>query len=148
MSETDRATAGATAGAPRSLRGPRIAAAILLLLSINGIAQAARWALGWDDNPTILGLEQTASGISALVAATGAWQRRRWSAWWSALYGAVTGAMIASLGQVLGLSLDERSGLWPGAAIVIAVGFGIAWYLARALRTPPLPDSSRAPRQR
>ncbi len=148
MSETGPATAGATARAPRSLRGPRIAAAVLFLLSINGLAQAARWAIGWNDSPTILGWEQTASGISALVAAVGAWQGRRWSARWSALYGAVTGALIASLGPVLGLSMDERSGLWPAALMVVAVGLGIAWYLARALRTPPPPDSSRAPRQR
>lgn len=133
MSETGRQSAGADSGAPRSLRGPRIAAAVLFLLSINGLAQAARWAIGWDDSPTILGWEQTASGISALVAAVGAWQGRHWSARWSALYGAVTGVLIATLGPVLGLSVDERSGLWPGALIVVAVGFGIAWYLARAL---------------
>lgn len=126
-------TTGASTGAARPRRGPRIAAAVLLLLSINALAQTALWAIGWNDGPTVLGLEQSASGISSLVAATGAWQGRRWSAWWSALYGAVTGAMIASLGPVLGLSMEERSGLWPGAAIVVAVGFGIAWYLARAL---------------
>jgi hypothetical protein len=106
---------------------------VLFLLSINALIQAARWALGWDENPAVLGVEQSVSGVTALVAAFGAWQLHRWSARWAALYGAVTGTMIATLGPVLDMPANERSGLWIGTGIVVLVAGGIAWYLHRAL---------------
>lgn len=114
-------------------RGPRVAAVVLFLLSVNALAQAVRWAFGWDQNPAVLGVEQTLSGISAIVAAVGAWRLHRWSARWAALYGAVTGTMIATLGPVLDMPANERSGLWIGASVVVVVAGGIAWYLHRAL---------------
>jgi hypothetical protein len=111
-----------------------LVALLFAALAANAYAQVVRSLLGLDDEPTILLLLQCASGTAAAAAAVGSWRERAWAPWAAALYGVITGAMIAALGPILDLDADARGGLWAGAAVLLALGGGCAWYLRRTLR--------------
>jgi hypothetical protein len=116
--------------------GPRIVAVLFLLLAVNALSQGIRLLLGWDTGPLLLELQQYACGLAALAAATGAWMGRRWSAVGAALYGVLTGILIASLAPLMGLPPEARPGLWLASALVLTVSLVLAWYLRRALARP------------
>lgn len=122
---------GPPAAPPRV--GPRAAAVLLCLLAVNALAQGARWTLGLDDQPVVLGLEQWVSGLVALAAAVQAWRLHHTAAAWTALYAILLGTLLGTLGPVLGLDADERRGVLTGAAAVVLLLLAIAFYLRRAL---------------
>ena len=122
-------TTPATDRPPSTPLGARLAAVLLLLLAFNGFEQCLEYALGWSDVPFLLGAQQFVIGVLALIGATGAWLGRRWSATFAALYGVLAGVMIVSLGPLLDLPPESKTGLWAGAVVVLCIGGVLASYL-------------------
>lgn len=113
--------------------GVRIVAVILTACGLNALVQVPHSIPGWGNDPVLLSALQALCAAAGLGAGVGAWRGRPW-AWVPALlYGAVTGAMIASLGRLLDLDADARAALPASGAAVFVVGAAMAWYLRRAI---------------
>ena len=124
--------------AGRRPAGRIVVAVIFLLLAINALAQVALVPFGRSDDPSLLTLLQLVVGTTALAAAWGSWSGARWSPVAAALYGVVTGAMLASLGWILDMPREAMGGLMVGAAFVVLSSLALAWYLRGSLaRRPP-----------
>jgi energy-converting hydrogenase Eha subunit B len=75
--------------------------------------------------------------LTGLVAAYGIWRGERWGAWALAVNGGLTALMVWSIGPILDLPPEGRSGLWIGAGVIaLLTGLGV-WYVhRRASRLP------------
>lgn len=104
---------------------------VLTLLAANALVQAAAALVDWNSDPAQLTAFQFASGSSALAAAIGTWRRARWAVYLALGYGVITGIMIASLGSILELEEEARTGLRLSAAIVFLIGVALAWGIRR-----------------
>lgn len=113
--------------------GVRVVAVILTACGLNALVQVPRFVPGWGNDPVLLSALQALGAASGLSAGIAAWRGRAW-AWVPALlYGAITGAMIASLGPLLDLDAEARAALPKSGAAVFALGAAMAWYLRRAI---------------
>jgi hypothetical protein len=115
--------------------GRIVVAVIFLVLAINALAQVAAVAFGGSNDPSLLTLLQLVVGSIALATAWGSWSGARWSPAAAALYGVVTGAMIASLAWLLHMPREAVGGIVLAGAVVLLFSLALAWYLRRSLRT-------------
>lgn len=130
-------------GSPaRRHRGRIVVAVLFLLLAINAIAQVALVPLGRSGDPLPLTMLQLLIGVVALAAAWGSWTGARWSPAAAALYGVVTGGMLASLPWLLHMPAEARGGIAAGAASVLLVALALAWYLRRTLVAREMPATT------
>jgi hypothetical protein len=111
--------------------GPRLVAVLLFALGLNALAQVPQFLPGWGDDPPLLSLQQAAVGVAGLAAGYGAWRGRAWAWRVTALWAVLTGILIMSLPALLALPPESVNGIRAGAAVVIAIGAGCAWYLRR-----------------
>lgn len=132
-----------THGPVRRHRGRTVVAVVFVLLAANALAQVALVPFGGVGDPPSLTALQLLIGIVALAAAWGSWTGARWSPAAAALYGVVTGGMIASLPWLLGLPAEARGGTTAGAAAVLLVALALAWYLRRTLAARGMPATAR-----
>jgi hypothetical protein len=117
---------------PRSRSIGRIIIALLFaLLTVNALMEA------FDaDSPPMLRALQALSGALALATTWGAWSGARWSYAAATAYGFVAAGMVASLGLMLDMPMEERGGLWIGAAVILVFALACAWFLRRMTRRP------------
>ena len=127
----------------RRSRGRVALAVVFAILALNAWVQVLLVLLGESGDPGALTVLQALVGIAGAAAAWGSWRGTRWAPVASALYGLVTAGMLAALVPLLGLEPDARGGLWTGAAAVLLFGLWAGWYLRRALRVLPTPESKR-----
>jgi hypothetical protein len=121
--------------APRM--GVRAVAVLLTACGLNALVQVPHSIPGWGNDPVLLSTLQALCAAAGLSAGIGAWRGRAW-AWIPALlYGATTGAMIASLGPLLDLDAQARAALPMSGVAVFVVAGAMAWYLRRALSRLP-----------
>lgn len=106
---------------------------VFALFAVNALAQVALVPFGRVNDPRPLTMLQLVIGVVALGAAWGSWTGARWSPAAAALYGVVTGGMIASLPWLLSLPAEARGGLAVGGAGVLLFSLALAWYLRRTL---------------
>lgn len=111
--------------------GVKLVVVLFVLLSFNGLVQAAWRLTGRNDDPVTLAVLQLLSGMTALAAARGAWTGARWSSLASLAYGVVTAVMLGALPYLLGLPEDAKLGIWSGAMSVLLLGVALGWYLHR-----------------
>jgi hypothetical protein len=114
--------------------GRVVLAAVFALLALNAFWQVGLGVWGEGEPPLITAL-QALVGAAAASAGYGSWIGARWAPAIAALYGVIGGGMIVSLGPVLDLPAEARTGLWTGGAVVLVFGLGSAWWLRRSLRT-------------
>ena len=116
---------------PRRTVGRILIAVLFALLAVNALMEA----FGSDSPPPLRALQAL---VGALAAATtwGAWSGARWSYAAATAYGFVTGGMIVALGPLLEMPLEERAGLWVGAAVILVFSLACAWFLRRMTRRP------------
>ena len=111
--------------------GRTILSIVFALLALNAWAQGVLGLVGESSDPALLIALQAIIGATAAATAWSAWTGARWAAWAALAYGLVTAGMIVSLGPILDLSAQARSGLPLGAVVVLAVAALAAWYLRR-----------------
>ena len=114
--------------------GAIIVAVLFALLALNAWNEALSIARGGSGSPSALGVWQALVGACGAATAWGAWKRARWSPIAAALFGVITAAMLVSLGPLLDMPVEERSGLLMGAGMVLVFSLGCAWYLRRLTR--------------
>jgi peptidoglycan/LPS O-acetylase OafA/YrhL len=119
-----------TATTPRRSVGRIIVAVLFALLSLNAFQEVF-----YSDSPPTLRALQALVGATAAATAWGAWTGARWSPVLATLYGLIAGGMVASLGPMLDMPVEERGGLWVGALVILVVSLACAWYLRRATRS-------------
>jgi peptidoglycan/LPS O-acetylase OafA/YrhL len=114
---------------PRRSIGRILIAVLFALLALNAFMEV----VGSDSPPALRALQAL---VGALAAATmwGAWSGARWSYAAATAYGFVTGGMIVALGPLLEMPLEERAGLWVGAAVILVFSLACAWFLRRMTR--------------
>ena len=118
--------------APRRRGIGRIIIALLFaLLAVNAFMEAYL-----SDSPPPLRALQAVVGALAAATTWGAWSGARWSYAAATGYGFVAGGMIVALGPMLDMPMEERSGLWAGAAVVLVFALACAWFLRRMTRRP------------
>jgi hypothetical protein len=108
--------------------------AVFGLLALNAWAQVVFVPLGRSDDPPLLTAWQALVGAAGAAAAWGSWAAARWAPAAAVAYGVTTAGMLVALGPMLGLEAAARGGLWAGAAVLLALGIGSAWYLRRIIR--------------
>ena len=128
---------------PRRSRGRTVLVVVFALLGLSAWWQVVGDVLDRSNEPPILTGWQVLVGAMALGAAWGSWRGARWAPVFALLYGAITGAMIASLPPILDLPAESRRGLWLGAAIVLAFGIWSAWWMRRSLAREGEGEASR-----
>ena len=117
---------------PRRRAIGRIVIALLFaLLAVNALLEVIS-----SDGPPSLRALQAVVGVLALATTWGAWSGARWSYAAATAYGFAAGGMVAALGPMLDMPLEERDGLWVGAAVVLVFSLACAWFLRRATRRP------------
>jgi peptidoglycan/LPS O-acetylase OafA/YrhL len=117
---------------PRRRAIGRIVIALLFaLLAVNALMEAVS-----SDGPSSLRALQGLVGVLAAATTWGAWSGARWSYAAATAYGFAAGGMVAALGPMLDMPLEERDGLWVGAAVVLVFSLACAWFLRRATRRP------------
>jgi peptidoglycan/LPS O-acetylase OafA/YrhL len=114
---------------PRRSIGRILIAALFALLGVNALHETF-----WSDSPPTLRALQAVVGTLALTTTWGAWSGARWSYAPATAYGFVAAGMVASLGPMLDMPVEERGGLWVGAAVVLVFSLACAWFLRRATR--------------
>jgi hypothetical protein len=118
----------------RRPRGRTVLVAVFALLALSAWWQVVGDVLDRSNEPLILTGLQVIVGAVAAAAAWGGWTGARWAPAFALLYGVIAGGMVASIGPILALPAESRSGLWTGAAIVFGFGLFSAWWLRRSLR--------------
>lgn len=109
-------------------------AVVFALLGLSAWFQVVGDVMDRSNEPlSITGL-QVIVGATALATAWGSWVGARWAPVLALLYGLIAGGMVASLGPMLDLPAESRSGLWMGAAIILVFALISAWWLRRSLR--------------
>ena len=109
-------------------------AVVFALLGLSAWFQVVGDVMDRSNEPlSITGL-QVIVGATALATAWGSWVGARWAPVLALLYGLIAGGMVASLGPMLDLPSESRSGLWMGAAIILVFALISAWWLRRSLR--------------
>jgi hypothetical protein len=109
--------------------GQIIVAVLFALLSLNAFLEVVS-----SDSPPMLRALQALVGATAAATAWGAWTAARWSPVLATLYGLTAGGMVASLGPMLDMPVEERGGLWIGGGIILLFAVGCAWFLRRSTR--------------
>ena len=102
---------------------------LFALLAVNALMEAFE-----PDVPQALRAMQALVGALAVATTWGAWSGARWSYAAATAYGFAAGGMVASLGPMLDMPLEERDGLWIGAAVILVFSLACAWFLRRATR--------------
>lgn len=121
---------------PRRRRpiGRIVLAVVFALLGLSAWFQVVGDVMDRSNEPlSITGL-QVIVGATALATAWGSWVGARWAPVLALLYGLIAGGMVASLGPMLDLPAESRSGLLMGAAIILVFALISAWWLRRSLR--------------
>lgn len=113
--------------------GRRVLAVVFALLALSAWWQVVNDVTGANDSPRFLTFLQAIVGTMAAAAAWGGWKGARWAPAFALLYGVIAGGMVASLGPMLDLPPESRSGLWTGATIILVFGLLTAWWLRRSL---------------
>ena len=113
--------------------GRRVLAMVFALLALSAWWQVVNDVTGANDSPRFLTFLQAIVGAMAAAAAWGGWKGARWAPAFALLYGVIAGGMVASLGPMLDLPPESRSGLWTGATIILVFGLLTAWWLRRSL---------------
>ena len=109
-------------------------AVVFALLGLSAWFQVVGDVMDRSNEPlSITGL-QVIVGATALATAWGSWVGARWAPVLALLDGLIAGGMVASLGPMLDLPSESRSGLWMGAAIILVFALISAWWLRRSLR--------------
>ena len=121
------------ASPPRRSIGRILIAVIFALLAVNALMEA----FGSDSPPALRAL-QALVGALAVATTWGAWSGARWSYAAATAYGFVAGGMIAALGPLLDMPVEERDGLWVGAAVILVFSLACAWFLRRMTRRPSI----------
>ena len=116
---------------PRRSVGRILIAALFALLTVNALMEAFL-----SESPPPLRALQAVVGVLAAATTWGAWSGTRWSYAAATGYGFVAGGMIVALGPMLDMPMEERSGLWAGAAVVLVFALACAWFLRRMTRRP------------
>jgi peptidoglycan/LPS O-acetylase OafA/YrhL len=111
--------------------GRIIIALLFALLAVNALMEAFL-----SDSPPALRALQALVGALAAATTWGAWSGARWSYAAATAYGFVAAGMVASLGLMLDMPMEERGGLWVGAAVVLVFALACAWFLRRMTRRP------------
>ena len=115
---------------PRRRAIGRIVIALLFaLLAVNALMEVFD-----PDAPPMLRALQALVGVLALATTWGAWSGARWSYAAATAYGFAASGMVASLGPMLDMPLEERDGLWIGAAVILVFSLACAWFLRRMTR--------------
>jgi peptidoglycan/LPS O-acetylase OafA/YrhL len=109
--------------------GRIIIALLFALLAVNALMEAFL-----SDSPPALRAVQALVGALAAATTWGAWSGARWSYAAATAYGFAAGGMVAALGPMLDMPMEERSGLWVGAAVVLVFSLACAWFLRRMTR--------------
>ena len=107
----------------------RTVSVLLGLAALNAGAQVVLPFFGMSNDPALLMAMQALCTVAGGAAAVGAWRGRTWAPWMTFVYGAVTAAMIISLGPMLSLDDEARKGLLSGGAVVLALCALMAWGL-------------------
>ena len=118
---------------PRRSVGRIIIALLFTLLAVNALMETFL-----SDSPPPLRALQALVGALAAATTWGAWSGARWSYAAATAYGFVAGGMIVALGPLLEMPLEERTGLWVGAAVVLVFSLACAWFLRRMTRRPSI----------
>ena len=111
--------------------GRIIIALLFTLLTVNALMEAFL-----SDSPPALRALQGLVGALAAATTWGAWSGARWSYAAVTAYGFVAGGMIVALGPMLDMPIEERGGLWVGAAVVLVFSLACAWFLRRMTSRP------------
>ena len=117
---------------PRRPIGRIVIALLFALLSLNAAKEI------WSDGPPMLLALQAVVAALAAATAVGSWSGARWSYAAATAYGFVAAGMIVALGPMLEMPLEEREGLWIGAAMILVFLLACAWFLRRMTRRPSI----------
>ena len=104
---------------------------LFALLAVNALMEVFD-----SESPPMLRALQALVGLLAAATTWGAWSGARWSYAAATAYGFAAGGMVAALGPMLDMPLEERDGLWIGAAMILVFSLACAWFLRRATRRP------------
>ena len=118
----------------RRSRGRAVLAVVFALFALSAWWQVVQDVTGANAAPRILTVLQAIVGAIAAAAGWGAWKGARWAPAFALLYGVIAGGMVASLGRILDLPAESRSGLWTGGTLILLFGLWSAWWLQRSLR--------------
>ena len=114
---------------PRRSIGRIVIALLFALLTVNAFMEAFE-----QEVPPTLRALQALVGLLALATTWGAWSGARWSYAAATAYGFAAAGMVASLGSMLDMPVEERGGLWIGAAVILVFSLACAWFLRRSTR--------------
>ena len=117
------------ASPPRRSVGRILIAVLFALLALNALKEVF-----WSDSPPMLRALQALVGALAAATTWGAWSGARWSYAAATAYGFAAAGMVASLGTMLDLPVEERGGLWVGAGVILVFSLACAWFLRRMTR--------------
>lgn len=111
------------------------------LITLADVFQVVKVLLGIDHEPPMLMVMQSVNMLLAAATTYGAWTMKRWSALTALGFGITTSTMILSLGPLLALPDEARSGLPMGAAAVLGIAALSAWQLRRITTPDRVPQT-------
>lgn len=105
---------------------------LLAIAGVDGLRQAITEARDRDPGSPALAAWHLVTGLGAVAAFSGVWRRTAWSRAAIALWGGATAAMVLSLERLGFADRSDRTGLWQGAAMILALTVVMQWVVGRA----------------
>lgn len=122
--------------------GACVVSTVLLILSKDAFRQAPNEFHDTLPGSQLFGTLQVVIGTSALVAAVSLFMRPKWAAWSLRLWGIATAGLLIAQPLFTPMTSKAKWSIWLGAAVVGAIGAGLAWCAPHLARPAPATGSS------
>jgi hypothetical protein len=107
--------------------------ALMLVAGVDAFIQVANEVREPEPGSVPLGALHVTAGALAFVAAVGVLRRARWAPAGVAAWGVASAALVLLLGPLGFVEASDMPGLSVGAAAILGVAGGMAWYVHRHL---------------
>ena len=111
---------------------------IAVLVAAIALQQGYQGAEGLREghDPRLVTLGYTMVLITGIVAAYAVWRGLDWGPGALGLNGLMTAVFVVSLGPLLDIPPEGRSGLWIGGGVIVLLTAAGFWYTQRRVRRP------------
>jgi hypothetical protein len=116
---------------------------IAVLVAALALQQGYQGALGLRErhDPRLVTLGYGIVLVTGLIAAYALWRGLDWGPGALGLNGFLTAVFVVSLGPLLGIPPEGRSGLWIGGGVILLLTAAGFWYTQRRVRVAPSPNA-------
>lgn len=119
-----------------------VVALLLTAAGLNALYPVSNDILDPEPGSLMLGVLQFATATSSIISAIAVVRQHRWAHFAIAAWGAIAAAMVVLLEPLGFVDALDRTGLWQGAAAILASAAAMIWYVRR--RSAALSDAQKA----